>query len=279
MLSATNKVLILILCSSLVGCLDSKDKNSTSSEPSSESNPVVMGSVSNDKSCNPGKQGAIIFDQTQSQFYFCNNSEWVAVDLRGAKGDKGDKGDAGSGGSNGTIGPVGPQGTAGANGRDGLDGNGIKLSLKENGQVKGIFMQFLNAVNTQEPLATMMLPVGDIILINIATGVYEKTPNEVYYTTTDCTGTAYINAKAYEGPHVVGRIYVSKDQNENTIGFFRGEEFNNLVVPRSYRLLSPRDSVNACINNSGAGPMMGLRIAEVPAIPSLHHLAPIRFSP
>jgi hypothetical protein len=301
MLDTSNKILILALCSSLVGCFDSKEKSSASSEPSSESVPVVMGSVSSENPCNSGKQGSIIYDQSQSQFYFCDNSQWVAVDLRGPKGDKGDKGDTGVAGTNGTngavgaTGPVGPMGlqgiqgpqgpqgiqgvagAAGANGRDGLDGNGVRLAIKENGQVKGLFMQYTYDFESHTG-ALIMLPSGDTIGIDMATGEYIQHWFSILYSESGCTGTMYSTSSPGYGGEVIGRIYVLKPINSNTISFAKAVEHIPAIQAKSARLYSPFNSEDKCIESLVTS-AFGVRLEPIAPVPSLSHLAPIRFTP
>lgn len=270
----TNKITILALCIGMVGCLNSEDKKSTSSETSSEISSVTMSSVSSDKSCSPSRQGSIIYDQAQSQFFFCSDGAWTAVDL---KGPKGDKGEAGAVGSAGLAGAPGAPGLSGANGRDGMDGDGIRLALKENGQVKGILIQYLTQGSAQ--LALMMLPNGDLIYIDVNTGIFGGKPMRVYYTEAGCGGVAYTGRADYLGPHTVGRVYVGPSNNGTAIAFYRAEEWvTGFREFKSARAFDTSGQMYQCENWVQSTSNM-VRVVEIPIIPSLSHLAPIRFTP
>jgi len=274
MLSATNKILVLALCSSLVGCLGAEDKKTSSSEASSESTPIVMGSVSADKNCSNGKQGTMIYDQEQAQFYFCNNDQWVAVDLRGPKGDKGDTGALGSNGAAGVAGAAGANGT---NGRDGMDGDGIRLALKDNGQVKGILVQYFAGGGS--PLALITLPNGDIIYIDMITGVFTGSPSRVYYTDEYCMGSAYTGRSDSPGPNVLGRIYVGRNNSGTPVAYYRAVEYSFSVKEfKSSRIFDIVGQMYNCDYSPKSFQSM-VRVEEISPIPSLSHLAPIRFSP
>lgn len=275
-----------LLFMGLTACLDSSNK-STSSENGSSAEPsgistVMMSSVSVDKNCNPGKQGAIVYDSEKSQFFFCNDSQWSAIDLRGPKGEKGDSGVSGA---NGATGLNGANGQNGKDGRDGIDGDGVRLALKENGQVKGILVQYEANYQNEGQLALMMFPNGDVIYIDVVTGNYSGKPWNVYYTDSDCKGTAYTGRTDAMGPNSIGRIYVGSTNNgQNSIFtsyyYYRAEE--NLVgtniYSKSYRSYSTLGSFHTCVNNESSHGVL-VRVTEIPAPPSLKHLAPIRFSP
>jgi hypothetical protein len=279
MLSSNSKILITLLCLSLVGCLDSKDKKSEQgSADVDSSSEIMMSSVSSDKNCNPSRQGTIVYDADQANFFVCVGTSWLPVQLNATKGDKGDKGDTGAAGAAGTNGAAGAQGPAGTNGRDGMDGDGIRLALKENGQVKGILIQY--AMEGSNQLALMMLPSGDQIYINANTGVFQGKPMGVYYTQSGCTGTAYAGRSDWGAPHVVGRIYVGPINNEGApIAFYRAVAPNTMPVQTlSYRDYGTYGHMHECVERENNQAHL-MRVEEIPYMQSLQNLAPIRFTP
>lgn len=279
-------LVVALLSVSLTACLDSSNK-STSSENSSSAessglSTVMMSSVSADKNCNPGKQGAIVYDSEKSQFFFCNDSQWVAIDLRGPKGEKGDVGATGEVGASGLN---GINGKDGKDGRDGLDGSGVHLALKENGQVKGFLVQYDTEDQSEGQLALMMFPNGDVIYVDVVTGNYSGKPWVVYYTDPDCKGIAYTGRTDAMGPNSIGRIYVGNNNNgqspENISYFYYRAEENLVgksVSSKSYRDYGSLGSFHKCTNSEGIRGAL-VRVSEVAAPPSLKHLAPIRFTP
>lgn len=278
----THKLTTLILSASLVGCLNSEDKKAEATpSSSSELSAVAMSSVSNDRNCNPGKEGSIVYDPAQAQFFFCSDGKWNAVDLRGPKGDKGNDG---INGAPGVAGAAGPAGLAGANGRDGLDGDGIRLALKENGQVKGILIQYVWEGYGQN--AMMMLPGGDLIYIDVNTGIFSGKPWAVYFSEPNCAGEAYTGRSDSQGPHTIGRIYVGPSNYTSAAAFYRAEAWvNGNVQYKSYREYSVQGQMHYCkpahLTAEGNFPKTSVlvRVTEISSPPSLSHLAPIRFTP
>lgn len=64
----------------------------------------------------------LVYVSEESQFYYCSEGEWTAIDLKGPKGEKGDKGDQGIAGEKGDEGDKGEQGNQGAKGVAGTNG-------------------------------------------------------------------------------------------------------------------------------------------------------------
>lgn len=69
-----------------------------------------------DLTCSSSNQGQLIYASSDKLFYTCDNSEWTAIDLKGAQGDQGVAGTDGNDGTNGKDGVSGTNGIDGTNG-------------------------------------------------------------------------------------------------------------------------------------------------------------------
>jgi hypothetical protein len=283
MMTMNKCIFILVTCSSLAGCLGAEETKTTAtaSDTNSDFSTVMMSSVSSDKDCNSGKQGAIVYDLTKNQFFFCSGNAWTSVDLKGPKGDKGDKGDSGAAGAPGAVGASGPAGTNGLNGRDGrdgLDGGGVRMALKDGNDIKGILIQYDWSEGSQQK-ALMMLPNGDMIYIDVNTGLYAGKPWQVYYSDSGCTGDAYTGRSDALGPHIPGRIYVGVNDYGTPLAFYRADTWVKATMAfKSSRVYDTVGQMHYCKDTPTSASVL-VRVTEISALPSLVNLAPIRFSP
>lgn len=206
---------------------------------------------------------------------------------QGPQGPIGLRGPAGADGATGAQGPRGEKGAMGAtgapgrDGRDGIDGNGVGIALRENGQVRGLLIQF-DWTYDREQTALMMLPSHDFVYANLNTGAYTGRPAAVYYSELGCTGTAFVsNSISYSpGPHFPSRIYVGNNNAGQPAAFYRAEELivENKVT-KSRRSYTTYGQMNTCQNGTDTIYAGYLRVIEIPALDSLTHLAPLKFAP
>lgn len=260
-------LIVSLLCASLVGCLDSEKQSSTSSSSSgsqaniSQLSTVEMASVSNDRNCSNGKEGAVAYDSSQNAFFVCTKGQWSIVDLRGPKGEKGDTGATGSAGS------VGATGANGSNGRDGIDGNGVRLSIKNGDQIIAVLVQY--EIIEGQSAALLALPSGTYGYYTLDKGYPVGRAPQVYFTGANCTGEAYAGRSDSPGPHGLGRMYhVYSDFDEpnqyyEAIGIATGKE-----TFQSYRQFDVGDygERGKCINRSSTTPQMVKVIRSRPSV-------------
>lgn len=273
----------------LMGC-ESKDPGSTSSNDSaskdSASSSIMAQSVSALNSagqCNPGKSGALIYDRSTSAFYVCEDSNWVAINIRGEKGDAGPQGPAGAQGSTGSAGAPGTQGPQGPRGPTGA-GAPVGFVIRDGANVAARVIQFdtgrYSGV-TQGQSVLVMYDGGEILWLNTITGKFEGQPEQIYYAGPNCTGAAYKRPKLDSTPDVLNRVYVGKRTNGTYHSMYKITGFTTGVV----QTLSMREfSTTTCTNTSnsfdtslsGIGPLPTLQEMPATSFADLSNLAPLK---
>jgi hypothetical protein len=240
----------------LSGCLPSGESQKASS--SVDNSPMVLAqSVSTLNSagqCNNGKLGALVYDLAQNAFFTCQSSGWEPVNISGEKGDRGDIGPAGA------QGPAGPQGPAGRDGIDGIAAGGAPgLVIKNGANIHAHFMAFnstpSSAANGTPPLLQSMTvrlaSNGNVVEVDPVSGSLVGTLSQTHYTTTDCTGTAYIRYDGANVPHVPGRIYVATKFDGTPFAYWRATAMataaERLQTIRSYMVYDRDDGIARCV--------------------------------
>jgi hypothetical protein len=268
--------LVSSICAGLVGCLDSakqssQDSNNNLHTDTSQLSVVEMASVSTDKNCSNGKEGAVAYDATQNAFFVCTQGQWLSVDLRGPKGDKGDSGTAGA------VGATGASGTNGQNGRDGIDGNGVRLALRDGDTILGVLVQFQRSYSINAALVA--LRTGQYVYYTVDKGEPTYSASTVYYTGAGCTGDAFTGRTDDPIPTFINRVYASQTEYNGVkyyqvVGYPTRQE--SFLSYREYGALGTRGVCFFKPPTSVSG--AEVKVIEIPAPPSLKNYAPLQFT-